>query len=173
MQIKPYDLSQSFKLIPNREKYSLTFWQNNTVLFTSKREAFYFISSLSNFFSETLQVCEMFLQSISVYRYQITPKSKSNKDLYNVFTDNEYQSNSLIRDLKHNKTNQSELYRIVRKFEMLIDYLYQNTEILHKKLKSSITHYLILITKLSQTFQNVLSRPKENYQQNKLTLFNL
>lgn len=38
-QITPYDLSQSFKFIPEKKKYCLLFYKGNSVNFTSKRSA--------------------------------------------------------------------------------------------------------------------------------------
>lgn len=46
--IQPYDLSQSFKLIPDRKKYSLLFYTGNSVEFTSKRQAFNFYNITAN-----------------------------------------------------------------------------------------------------------------------------
>ena len=58
-QVTPYDVKQSFKLVPKNERYKITFAHGSSISFNSKREAFNFISAISNFFSEILQVSEM------------------------------------------------------------------------------------------------------------------
>ncbi len=77
-QITPYDLSQSFKFIPDKKKYSLLFYQGYSVDFTSKREAYSFIGQLSILFVEQLAICEMVNNTINSFSFHIGPNSKSN-----------------------------------------------------------------------------------------------
>lgn len=47
-QIKPYDLTVYFILIPYRGKFKLSLCQYNSVKFTSKRKALDFIGNISH-----------------------------------------------------------------------------------------------------------------------------
>ena len=102
-QILLYDSSNSFRLIPNNERYSLTIWPNNTVKFTSKRKAFDFISKVSGIISETLAICEMVQNNVNTYSFHLKSESRSNKDSYNVFFENSQSVALHLRDLKSYK----------------------------------------------------------------------
>lgn len=170
-KLNPYDLTDKFHLIPNKEKYCMTFCHGNTVKFRSKREAFDFISKISNFFIEVLQFSEMIQLSINSYRYHITPTSKSPKDLYNIYTENEGLINKLIGELKHFRTTEKEVYKLEMKYNNLLSLLYENVKILYKKLPKAIAHILILIKKLSTSFSLIISNAEQFYKNNSLSIF--
>lgn len=172
-QVTPYDVKQSFKLVPKNERYKITFAQGSSISFNSKRDAFNFISAISNFFSEILQVSEMIHATINQYRYQISPKRKSNDDPYNIFYNNDLEINILIRDLKYYQKNAIEMYQLASKFDNLIYYLRKNAKILFAKLPTAVAHIVILIDKINLSFTNVIANVESHYRKNNLTLFNI
>ena len=172
-QITPYDLSQSFRLIPYGEKYVLTLWQENSLQFKSKRDAFKFISAISNFFTEILQLCEILHNSTNSYRYQIKPINKSTKDLYNIYANNDLEIIKLMRDLKYYQSDKIELYQLVKAYSFLLSYIHKNIKILSEKIKTAITDKLILIEKIRNTFEKILSNVEYYYKKNSLSIFNI
>lgn len=170
-QIQPYDLSQTFKFIPEKKKYSLLFYRNNSVDFTSKREAFSFISKVSMLFVEQLAICEMVNHTINTFSFHIKPNSKSNSDLFNLYHSNYQDILQLINDLKFYQNNKTELYKVVMKFDRLINLIIKNCEILNKKNKNCVVPYLAIINNSSSRMWQVIDNAEYHYKSNSLTLF--
>lgn len=170
-QIIPYDLSKSFKFIPEKKKYSLLFYRNNSVDFTSKRKAFDFIAKLSNLFVEILALAEMVNNTINCFSFHIRPNSKSNKDLYNIYHDNLKDISVLVRDLKFYQSDKIELYQVVMKFDRLILLIIENCKILNKKNSNCVVPYQIIIEKASKTLWQIINNAEYHYENRKLTLF--
>ena len=170
-QIIPSDLSESFKFIPEKKKYSLLFQVGNSVQFTSKREAFDFISKLSNFFVETLAICEMVHSTINTYSFHIKPNSKANSDRYNVYHSNSLRVYEYIRDLKFYQSDKKKLHNVYLKFTHLIGLIIDNCEILNKKNKNCVMAYYAIMQKLSNSFYAITQDSERYYSANSLTLF--
>lgn len=170
-QIKPYDLSQSFRLIPEKKKYSLLFCRGNSIDFTSKRKAFDFIGKLSHFFADTLAMCEMVNTTINTYSFHIRPNSKVNSDLYNTYHSNYQDILLLIRDLKFYQTDKTELQHVYRKFTHLLGFLLDNCEILNKKNDNCVLPYYSIMTKISNAFYQITENAEYHYENKHLTLF--
>lgn len=170
-QIQPYDLSESFKFIPEKKKYSLLFKIGQTVSFSSKREAFHFISKLSNFFVETLALCEMTHTTINSYSFHIKPNTKANTDYYNIYHNNSLHIFEIIRDLKFYQSDKTKLDFIYLKFTHLIGYILDNCRILNKKNNNCVLAYYSIMQKLSDSFYRVTSNSEAFYNEKKLTLF--
>lgn len=170
-QIQPYDLSQSFKFIPEKKKYSLLFYQGNSVDFTSKREAYSFIGQLSILFVEQLAICEMVNNTINSFSFHIRPNSKSNADKFNIYHSNYQRILELIRDLKFYQTEKIQLYQVVMKFDQLINYIIENCKILNAKNKNCVVPYLVIIEKSAKTLWKIISEAENNYHKKSLSLF--
>ena len=170
-QITPYDLSDSFKFIPERKKYSLLFYRGNSVDFKSKREAFTFISHVSQLFVEQLAICEMVNNTINTFSFHIRPNSKSNADKFNIYHSNYQNILQLIRDLKFYQSEKIQLYQVVMKFDQLINYIIENCKILNAKNKNCVVPYLVIIEKSANTFWKVISNAETHYHQKSLFLF--
>ena len=170
-QIQPYDLSQSFKFIPEKKKYSLLFYKGNSVDFTSKREAFSFIGKLSILFVEQLAICEMVNNTINTFSFHIKPNSKSNKDLYNVFNENSMAILELMRDLKFYQSDKTELYQVTMKFDRLIKLIVDNCKILNKKNYNCVIAYQLIIEKSAKTLWQIIENAEYHYKNSQLSLF--
>lgn len=170
-QIEPYDLSQSFRLIPEKKKYSVLFKIGTSVQFTSKREAFDFISKLSQFFVETLAICEMSHNTINTYSFHLKPNSKSNSDKFNIYHRNSAQIFELIKDLKFYQTDKTNLQTVYLKFTHLLGLIIENCEILNKKNQNCVLAYLAIMQKISNSFYFITQDSERYYSTNSLTLF--
>ncbi|AZA74545.1 hypothetical protein [Chryseobacterium indoltheticum] len=170
-QIAPYDLSKSFKFIPEKKKYCLLFELGNTVEFTSKRKAFDFIAKLSHLFVETLAISEMVNNTISSFSFHIKPLRKSNNDLYNIYHNNSADIFELIRDLKFYQNVKIELYQIVMRFNRLINLIVQNCKILNKKNYNCVVPYQLIIEKSAKCLWKIIENAAYHYENKKLTLF--
>lgn len=170
-QIKPYDLSQSFKFIPERKKYNLLFYRGNSVNFSSKREAFNFISEISNLFVEQLAICEMVNNTINSFSFHIKPNSRSNTDKFNIYHSNYQKIIEIIRDIKFYQKEKIQLYQVVMKFDQLINYIIENCRILNHKNKNCVIPYLVIIEKSSQTLWKIIDEAENNYHKKSLSLF--
>lgn len=171
-QIQIYDLSKSFKCIPFGEKYQLTLWQENSVMFKNRKDAFKFIADISNFFNEILQLCELIHSNNNLYRFQITPKSKSNSDKFIIYCNNDEEINGIIKDLKYFQNDNIELYQLVKKYASLIYLIKSNTEILYKKIGKEIAGNYVLINNIDVSAKKILSNPKYYFTENKFSIFN-
>lgn len=170
-QIQPYDLSKSFRFIPFGEKYQLTIWQENSVKFKSRKDAFRFITAISNFFNEILQLCELINSNNNLYRFQIAPKSKSNHDKFSIYCKNDEEINAIIRDLKYFQNEPSELYQIVKKYATLIYLIKNNTEILYKKIGKELAGNYVLICNIDASAKKVLTNPHYYFTEKKFSIF--
>lgn len=170
-QILPYDLSQSFRFIPERKKYSLLFYRGHSVDFTSKRKAYDFIGKLSALFVEKLAICEMVNNTINTYSFHIRPKTKSLQDKYNIYHNNSKDIFEIIKDLKFYQTVKTELYQVIMKFERLIDLIIENCKILNSKNNNCVVPYLIIIQKSSENFWQIIKNAEYHYNNRNLTLF--
>lgn len=170
-QIQPYDLSQSFKFIPENKKYSLLFYQGNSVDFTSKREAFNFIGQLSILFVEQLAICEMVNNTINSFSFHIRPNSKSNADKFNIYHSNYQEILNLIKNLKFYQSQKVQLYQVVMQFDRLIDMIIENCKILNEKNKNCVVPYLLIIEKSAKTLWKVIENAENNYRSSQLSLF--
>jgi ribosomal protein L22 len=170
-QIQPYDLSESFKFIPEKKKYSLLFYKGNSVDFTSKREAYSFIAQLSILFVEQLAICEMVNNTINSFSFHIRPNSKSNADKFNVYHSNYQRILEIIRDLKFYQTEKIQLYQVVMEFDQLINYIIENCKILNAKNKNCVVPYLVIIEKSAKTLWKVIENAENNYRNSQLSLF--
>lgn len=170
-QITPYDLSESFKFIPEKKKYSLLFYQGNSVDFTSKREAFSFIGKLSILFVEQLAICEMVNNTINSFSFHIRPSSKSNTDKFNIYHSNYQNILQLIRYLKFYHSEKIQLYQVVMKFDQLINYIIENCKILNAKNKNCVIPYLVIIEKSAKTLWKIIENAEYHYKNSQLSLF--
>ncbi len=170
-QILLYDSSNSFRLIPNNERYSLTIWPNNTVMFTSKRKAFDFISKVSGIISETLAICEMVHNNVNTYSFHLKSESRSNKDSYNVFFENSQSIALHLRDLKSYKNEKTELYKMVRSIDSILVLLEENCDILNAKNNNCANASLAIILKVTKTLNSVLANAQYHFENNSLSLF--
>lgn len=170
-QIKPYDCSEFFTRIPSKKKYSFTFYQQNSISFVSKREAFKFSSDISQLFTEALAICEMVANTVHSFSFQIRPKSAHVQDSYNIYHNNNVEISQLIRDLKHPKYSNIELYQIYKKFDNLIYLIIHNCKILNKKNYNCVLPYLIIIQKTAKSLFGIIDKISEKYQPNNLSLF--
>ena len=170
-QILLYDSSNSFRLIPNNERYSLTIWPNNTVKFTSKRKAFDFISKVSGIISETLAICEMVQNNVNTYSFHLKSESRSNKDSYNVFFENSQSVALHLRDLKSYKNEKTELYKMVRSIDSILVLLEENCNILNAKNNNCANASLAIILKVTKTLNAVLANAQYHFENNSLSLF--
>ena len=98
-QIKPYDYRESFRLIPNRQNYSVLFYIGKNVTFSNKAKAIDFINSVSAFYNEVLGVCEMLSLYCSNYQYHVRPQRKAHDDNYKRFSENQLTINQLLSDI--------------------------------------------------------------------------
>lgn len=170
-QIRPYDLSQSFKFIPEKKKYSLLFYQGNSVNFTSKKEAFKFISEISNLFVEQLAICEMVNNTIHTFSFHIKPSSKSIKEDFNVYYSNYQMILELIRDLKFYQNEKIQLYQVVLKFSNLLNLIIDNCKILNKKNSNCVLAYKLIIEKSAKSLWRVIENAEMYYSEKKISLF--
>lgn len=170
-QIQPYDLSQSFKFIPEKKKYSLLFYQGNSVNFTSKREAFAFIGKLSILFVEQLAICEMVNNTINTFSFHIRPKSKAVTDKFNVYHSNYQEILNLIKNLKFYQSQKVQLYQVVMQFDRLIDMIIANCKILNEKNKNCVVPYLVIIEKSAKTLRHIIENAGYHYKNSQLSLF--
>jgi len=170
-QIEPYDLSQSFKFIPEKKKYCFLFYRGNSIEFTSKRKAFDFTSKLSHLFVEILAIAEMVNNTINSYSFHIRPKSKSNVDKYNIYHNNSRDIFELIRDLKFYQNTKVECYQLVMKFSRLITLIIDNCKILNAKNYNCVVAYQLIIEKSAKSLWQILDNAEYHYQNKKLTLF--
>ncbi|SHK63515.1 hypothetical protein [Epilithonimonas mollis] len=169
-QIQPVDLSENFKIIHDKKKYSLLFCIGKSIQFTSKRECFDFIGKLSQFFSETLAICEMTHQTINTYSFHIKPLSKSNSDLYNQYHENSKRIFDYIKELKFYQTDKTKLSNVYFKFTHLIGLILDNCEILNKKNKNCVLAYYAIMQKLSNAFYHTTDNAEYFYRNQSLTL---
>ena len=170
-QIQPYDLSQSFKNIPEKKKYSFNFYRNSTIDFKSKREAFKFISHVSQLFAETLAICEMVNNTIHTFSFHIKANSKSNHDSYNIYNKNYHDILTYIRDIKLFQIHPVNLQQFVKKFDLLIDLISQNCDILNRRNKNCVVAYQIVLNRSSNSMWVVIDNIHKHYSNNSLTLF--
>lgn len=170
-QITPYDLSQSFKFIPEKKKYCLLFYKGNSVNFTSKREAFKFVSEISNLFVEQLAICEMVNNTIHTFSFHIKPSSKSIKEDFNVYHSNYQIILEIIRDLKFYQNEKIQLYQVVMKFSNLLNLVIDNCKILNKKNSNCVLAYQLIIEKSAKSLWQVIDNAEYHYNNKKLTLF--
>lgn len=170
-QIQPYDLSQSFRFIPEKKKYSLLFSRGNSIDFTSKKKAFDFVGKLSHFLVETLAIAEMVNNTIHTFSFHIRPNSKANSDLYNVYHSNYQEISILIRDLKFYQSDKTELQHVYRKFTHLIGFILDNCVILNKKNGNCVLAYYSIMQKISNAFYNITDNAQYHYENKRLTLF--
>ena len=170
-QIQPYDLSQSFKFIPEKKKYCLSFYRGHSVAFTSKREAFNFIGQLSVLFVEQLAICEMVNNTINTFSFHIKPKSKSLTDKFNVYHSNNQVILNLLKNLKFYQCQKTELYQIIIQFDNLIKLIIENCKILNDKNKNCVMPYQIIIEKSANTLWKVIENAENNYRSSQLSLF--
>ncbi|MCT3653621.1 hypothetical protein HZR02_18365 [Elizabethkingia anophelis] len=170
-QILLYDASNSFRLIPNNERYSLTIWPNNTVKFTSKRKAFDFIAKVSEIISETLAICEMVNNNINTFSFHLKSESRSNKDLYNVYFENSQSITLHLRNLKSYKHEKTELYKMVRSVDSILVLLEENCKILNVKNNNCANASLALVLKVTKTLNSVLANAQFHNENNTLSLF--
>lgn len=169
-QISPFDLSHSFRLIPEKKKYSLTFYIGKSIQFTSKRESFDFIAKISHFFAETLAICEMTHNTINTYSFHIKPVSKNNSDLYNQYHQNSIRIFDYIKELKFYQTDKTKLSNVYLKFTHLIGLIIDNCEILNKKNKNCVLAYYAIMQKLSNAFYHTTENAEYFYRNQTLTL---
>ncbi|MDV3664943.1 hypothetical protein CMU51_12835 [Elizabethkingia anophelis] len=170
-QISIYDLKNSFRLIPNFERYSLTIWQNNTVKFTSKRKAFDFIAKVSNLISEVLAICEMVHTTTQSFSFHLKSESRSNKDLFNVFFENSQSITLHIRNLKSYKHEKTELYKVIRSIDSILVLLEENCKILNSKNNNCVNAYLGVINRVTRSLNTILSNSQYHHENNTLSLF--
>lgn len=170
-QIQPIDLSESFKIIPDKKKYSLCFSLGNSVQFSSKREAFDYIGKLSHFFAECLAVCEMTHNTINTFSFHIRPNSPANSDLYNVYHSNCRRIFDYIKELKFYQTDKTNLSNVYLKFTHLIGLILDNCEILNQKNKNCVVPYFAIMQKLSNAFYRVTDDSETFYKSKSLTVF--
>lgn len=171
-KIQPYDLSQSFKFIPAKKKYSLLFYRGNSVEFTSKRQAFDFIGKISQFFVENLAICEMVNNTIHSYSFHFRPTTPANTDLFNIYHNNYNLIVSNLQTLKFYQSDKTELQNVYRHFTHLIGLITDNCKILNKKNNNCALAYLAIMIRISDVFYNITDNAAKNYETNNLTLFN-
>lgn len=170
-QIMPYDLSENFKLIPYKEKFQLTLWQNNSVKFTSKRKALDFISKISHLFVEVTTLSEIVFSSIISFGFHLKPASKSKTDKFQIFYSNCAEIQDYLTELKFYQKSKCELYQIIRTIDNLLFLLVSNCKILNAKNNNCVLHHSILLDKITKSLQKVLSNPLFHFNNNSLTLF--
>lgn len=173
LKIEPYDLSKSFKFIPEKKKYSLLFYTGKSIEFTSKRESFTFISKISNLFVESLALSEMVFNTINSFSFHLKPKSKSNKDYYNKYSENNRYIFDLIKDLKYYQENTTELYKIVHMFKLLFENIISNCKILNSKNNNCVVPYQIIIEKTAKSMFQVIENIEFHYAKNNLSVFTI
>lgn len=170
-QIQPYDLSQSFRLIPEKKKYILTFYGGNSVSFTSKRKAFDFIGKISNLFVEALAICEMVNNSIHSFSFHIKPSSIHVMDKYNVYHENYTKISEVVRTLKFYQSRKIELYQVVKLFETLFALIVDNCKILNAKNYNCVVPYQVIAEKAANSLWSIIENADEYYQKKSLSLF--
>jgi len=170
-RIKPYDLSQSFKFIPEKKKYSLLFYGGHSVAFTSKRKALKFVADVSALFVETLAICEMVNNTIHPFCFHIKPKSKATTEMFNVYHSNYEQILKHIRDIKLYQSYDVKLYQVVMRFDWLFELLDNNCKILNKKNYNCVVPYQIVLKKAADKLWSVIKNAESNFDNKRLTLF--
>ena len=170
-QITPYDLSKSFKIIPDKKKYILTFYSGNSIEFSSKRKAFDFIGKISHVFVEVLAICEMTNNTINSYSFHIKPKSKSVKDVFNIYYDNYHSIIDLLNKLKYYQSIKIELYQLIKLFDSLLFLLIDNCKILNTKNHNCVLPYLIIIEKTSNSLSEIVKNAHNYYDAKRLSIF--
>lgn len=170
-QIESTDLSESFRFIPDKKKYSFLFQIGNSIEFSSKREAYQFISHLSQFFVETLAICEMTHATINTYSFHIRPNSKANWDLYNVYHQNSLRIFEYVKELKFYQSDKTKLQNVYLKFTHLIGLILDNCEILNTKNKNCVIAYYAIMQKVSNAFYEITSNYHKYYENKSLKLF--
>ncbi|MCL1640971.1 hypothetical protein CMT58_15995 [Elizabethkingia anophelis] len=170
-QISIYDASQTFRLIPNGERYSLTLWANNTVKFTSKRKAFDFIGKVSGLISEALAICEMIHNTVNSFSFHLKSESRSNKDSFNVFFENSQSITLHLRNLKSYKHEKTELHKIIRAVDSILVLLEENCRILNKKNNNCANASLVIVMNVTKSLNAVLLNAQYHFENNTLSLF--
>lgn len=172
-QIKPHDLTASFKLIPEKKKYTLVFNATTSVDFKSKRETYKFISAISQLFTEQLAICEMVYIIGNSYSFHLKPASKSNQDHYNIYNSNTLAIQKIIGEIKYYQKNQIEIYRFIKLFDNLIYYIIENLTILNKKNSNCVLPYFLILKNSARKFFHEIDNASEIFPNRSFTLFNI
>ena len=170
-QIKPYDYRESFRLIPNRQNYSVLFYIGKNVTFSNKAKAIDFINSVSAFYNEVLGVCEMLSLYCSNYQYHVRPRTKANTDIYKIFADNQQKITQLLSEIIISRRIYTTVDRQTRQIIHLISVIEENFLILHKYDKDCADAQLIIIQNLKNAFNFIIENVFELYTAGKLSLF--
>ena len=172
-KIEPYDLSKSFKYLPEKKKYAITFFSGCRVEFTNKRKAFDFISKVSFLFIEQIAICEMVNNTIHSFSFHIKPNSPSNKDIYNIYHNNYTDILKLLADLKFYQYSKIEMYQLVMCIDKLISLIIENCNILNSKNNNCVIPYSIILQKSSKSLKKCLNNAELFYNNKNLTLFSI
>lgn len=170
-QIKPYDYRESFRLIPNRQYYSVLFYIGKNVTFSNKNKALDFIASVNSFYNEVLGVCEMLSLYCSNYQYHIRPQRKAHDDNYKRFSENHLTINQLLSDIIISRRVQTTIAQLTRKIIQLISRIEDNFFILHHYDKNCASAQLVIIQNLKNAFNYIIENVFELYTDGKLSLF--
>lgn len=170
-QIQPYDLTENFKLIPYKEKFQLTLWQNNSVKFTSKRKALDFISKISHLFVEVTTLSEIVFSSIISFGFHLKPGSKSKTDKFQIFYSNCADIQNYLTELKFYQKSKCELYQIIKRIDNLLLLLADNCTILNKKNSNCVVHHTVILQKVTESLQKVLTQPLFHFHNNTMSIF--
>ena len=170
-QITPYDYRESFRLIPNRQNYSVLFYIGKNVTFSNKNKALDFIDSVNSFYNEVLGVCEMLSLYCSNFQYHVRPRRKANDDNYKRFSENHLSINQLLADIIISRRIQTTVEQLTRKLIQLISRIEDNFLILSHYDKNCATAQLIIIQNLKNAFNFIIDNVFELYKAGKLSLF--
>lgn len=170
-QIQPYDFRKSFRLIPDRQYYSVLFYIGKNVTFSNKNKALDFIASVNSFYNEVLGVCEMLSLYCSNYQYHIRPQRKAHDDNYKRFSENQLTINQLLSDIIISRRVQTTIAQLTRKIIQLISTIERNFLILRHYDKNCADAQLIIIQNLKNAFNYIIDNVFELYTDGKLSLF--
>lgn len=170
-QIQPYDYRESFRLLPNRQNYSVLFYIGKNVTFSNKAKAIKFIEAVNNFYNEVLGICEMLSLYCSNYQYHIRPHRKANDDDYKIFYNNQAQINKLLGDILIDRRISTTISKQTRQIVNLISTIEHNFLILYKKDKLCASAQLVTIQNLKHSFNYTIENVAELYNAGKLHLF--
>lgn len=170
-QIQPYDLSEKFKLIPYSEKFQLTLWHNNSVKFKSKRTSLEFISKISQLFSEVVTISEIIFSNVLTYSFHLKPLSRSKSDKYQIFHNNSAEIQTILTELKYYQKAKCELYQVIKRIDNLLLLLADNCTILNKKNSNCVIHHTVILQKVTESLQKVLTQPLFHFHNNTMSIF--
>lgn len=170
-QIKVYDLSQTFRNIPEKKKYKLMFYFGKSLHFTSIEKATKFAKQLNPLLTETLAIVTMVNTMIDTYTHHIIPTSRQYDTAYNKYYQNKIFITMAITELKYFQKRKTDLEKIIRKYEEILDLTVENCKIINKRTNNSVLPYSIIAEKTEQKFNYLIDNVTENCTIKNLTLF--